>query len=117
MTLTDESLPIVTVCRGCCCGIPGKSLGVEHSTRLDRLESALDGSARVRLSECLGPCERADVVVVGPTRTGRAAGGRPVWIGRTNGRAEVNAIAAWVRAGGPGVAPMPACLSTSHFEP
>jgi hypothetical protein len=109
--------PIVTVCRGCCCGVPGKSPGVEHDARLGRLEAALEGLARIRLSECLGPCERADVVAVSPTRAGRAAGGRPAWLARTTGRVEATAVADWLRAGGPGVAPLPPALGRSRIRP
>lgn len=110
-----SSLPLVTVCRGCCCGIPGTSLGVGHAERLDRLEDALDGVARVRVSDCLGHCERADVVVVAPTPLGRRLGGRPVWLGRVNGRHEATAIADWIRAGGPGIAPLPADIARHRF--
>lgn len=110
-------MPIVTVCRGCCCGVPGKSPGAEHGARLGRLEAALEGLARIRVSACLGPCERADVVVVAPTRTGRDAGGRPAWLASCHGRAEVAAVADWVRAGGPGVAPLPPVLHRNQMRP
>ncbi|MER7397674.1 (2Fe-2S) ferredoxin domain-containing protein [Streptomyces sp. NPDC000151] len=100
----------VTVCRGCCCGDAGKIPGVDHAGQIPRLRAALDGAAPVRASECLDVCDQANVVVVQPSPEGRAAGGRPVWLGLVNDDDALADIAAWIRAGGPGIAEPPGVL-------
>ncbi|MFF4794904.1 (2Fe-2S) ferredoxin domain-containing protein [Streptomyces sp. NPDC001276] len=106
----------VTVCRGCCCGtdtIPG----VDHAAQLAALKSELASDARVRAVNCLDACEQANVIVVQPSTTGRAAGGRPVWLGLVNDPGATADIAAWVRAGGPGLAEPPEFLDLYAFGP
>lgn len=76
----------------------------------------LGDRATVRVTDCLGPCERSDVVVVSPSREARLSGARPVWLGLLNGRHETSAIADWVGAGGPGVADLPESLRRSPFR-
>ncbi|EGD41222.1 hypothetical protein NBCG_04498, partial [Nocardioidaceae bacterium Broad-1] len=95
--------PTLTVCRGCCCGTERKSPGVDHAAVLSTLNAAAGESATVRVADCLGPCERADVVVVGPSTRGRPAGGKPAGVGRADSErsplplAEVNRLwRAWV---------------------
>ncbi|MBD3914826.1 hypothetical protein IEZ25_09390 [Nocardioides hwasunensis] len=110
-------LPTVTVCRGCCCGTTKKRPGVDHAARLDSLRALLGDRATLRVTDCLGPCERSDVVVVSPSPTARRSGARPVWLGRLNGRHESSAIADWVHAGGPGVAELPESLRRATFRP
>ena len=107
--------PLVTVCRGCCCGTSKKRPGVDHAARLDALGDLLGDAARLRVTDCLGPCERSDVIVVSPSPTGRRAGGRPVWLGQLNGRHESPAIADWIQAGGPGLAALPEPLRRAAF--
>ncbi|GGV53395.1 hypothetical protein GCM10010293_66570 [Streptomyces griseoflavus] len=68
--------PTATVCRGCCRGTP-EAPGPDRTARLRALRRALDGTATVRVTDCLGACERADVVVVQPSAEGRGSGGRP----------------------------------------
>lgn len=75
--------------------------------RLRRLEQ--DGVARLTLSECLDECERGDVVVARPLRR-RHRGARPVWFERLAGDELTDALAEWLRAGGPGAAPVPDAL-------
>lgn len=99
-----SDVPTITVCRGCCCGTEKTTPGVDHVARLERLRDAADGVARVRVSDCLGPCERSDVYVVSPSREGRRAGARTVWIGRATSESVQADIVAWAAAGGPGVA-------------
>ncbi|MEU8588970.1 (2Fe-2S) ferredoxin domain-containing protein [Streptomyces sp. NPDC048664] len=106
----------VTVCRGCCCGTP-KIPGVDHAAQLDGLRAALADVARVRASECLDVCEQANVIVVQPSTTGRRAGGRPVWLGLVNDPDACADIAAWVGAGGPGLAEPPAVLDLYTVGP
>ncbi|MFI6519484.1 (2Fe-2S) ferredoxin domain-containing protein [Spirillospora sp. NPDC050679] len=108
-----RSVPVrVTVCRGCCCGGP-KVTGVDHAGQVARLRRA----APVRVSDCLDVCERANVIVVQPSSAGRAAGGRPVWLGLVNDDFAAEDIADWIEAGGPGIAPPPEILDLYAFTP
>ena len=104
----------LTVCRGCCCGTRKKVPGVDHKAQLARLSTIDDHSGRtvpVRTSKCLGICFQANVVVVQPSQEGRAAGGRPVWLGQVTEDKLVEAIDDWIFEGGPGLAPLPAVLA------
>ncbi|GHB28196.1 hypothetical protein GCM10010392_65470 [Streptomyces clavifer] len=95
----------IVVCRDCCCGT-AKVSGIDHAAQTARLRA----EAPVRVSACLAVCDQANVVVVQPSAVGRAAGARPVWLGLVNDPRATEDIAAWVRAGGPGVAPRPKIL-------
>jgi (2Fe-2S) ferredoxin len=106
----------VSVCRGCCCGTP-KIPGVDHAGQLARLKQALAAVSRVRATECLDVCEHGNVIVVQPSPEGRAAGGRPVWLGLVNDPDAIEDITAWVRAGGPGLAEPPGVLDLYSFTP
>ncbi|MEV5153749.1 (2Fe-2S) ferredoxin domain-containing protein [Streptomyces werraensis] len=108
--------PTVTVCRGCCCGTP-KIPGLDHAAQLRDLRQAVGGAARVRVTDCLDACERANVIVIQPSATGRRAGGRPVWLGLVNDRDATADIAAWVASGGPGVTDSPGILDLYTFSP
>ncbi|GAA2896628.1 hypothetical protein GCM10010517_61600 [Streptosporangium fragile] len=103
----------ITVCRGCCCGSPRKIPRLDHDEQVRRLA----GIADVRVTECLDVCEQANVIVVQPSAAGRAAGGRPVWLGLANDLDVVDDIAAWLRAGGPGLAAMPDIVALYAFTP
>ncbi len=87
--------------------------GVDHAAQLARLGE----EAPVRVSECLDVCDQANVIVVQPSAAGRAAGGRPVWLGLVNDPDATEDIVTWVRAGGPGVAPLPDILDLYAFSP
>ncbi len=102
----------VVVCRDCCCGSP-KIAGVDHAAQTARLRAQVP----VRVSTCLDVCDQANVIVVQPSATGRAAGARPVWLGLVNDPGATEDIAAWIRAGGPGVAPRPEILDLYAFTP
>lgn len=102
----------VVVCRDCCCGTP-KVTGVDHAAQTARLRAQVP----VRVSDCLDVCEQANVVVVQPSSQGRAAGARPVWLGLVNDPDATEDIAAWARAGGPGVAPLPDILGLYTITP
>ncbi|MEU8729527.1 (2Fe-2S) ferredoxin domain-containing protein [Streptomyces tendae] len=102
----------VVVCRDCCCGSP-KVTGVDHAAQTERLRTAVP----VRVSDCLDACDHANVVVVQPSAEGRAAGARPVWLGLVNDPDATEDIAAWARAGGPGVAPRPDILDLYAITP
>ncbi|MFD4975648.1 (2Fe-2S) ferredoxin domain-containing protein [Streptomyces sp. NPDC058424] len=102
----------VVVCRDCCCGSP-KVTGVDHAAQTARLRAEVP----VRISDCLDVCEVANVIVVQPSTAGRAAGARPVWLGLVNDADATEDIVAWVRAGGPGVAPLPDILDLYAITP
>lgn len=102
----------VVVCRDCCCGSP-KVTGIDHAEQTARLRAQVP----VRISACLDVCDQANVVVVQPSAAGRAAGARPVWLGLVNDPDATEDITAWVRAGGPGVAPLPDILDLYVFTP
>ncbi|MEU9988141.1 (2Fe-2S) ferredoxin domain-containing protein [Streptomyces sp. NPDC048045] len=102
----------VVVCRDCCCGSP-KVTGVDHAAQTARLRAEVP----VRISACLDVCEQANVIVVQPSAAGRAAGGRPVWLGLVNDPDATEDITEWVRAGGPGIAPVPEILDLYTFTP
>jgi (2Fe-2S) ferredoxin len=97
---------IVTVCRDCCCGSASKHPTLDHDRQLDRLRQALPGSHRVRTSTCLDVCDQSNVIVVHPTPAARRAGARPVWFGLVLDNGVTDDIAAWISAGGPGLAPV-----------
>jgi (2Fe-2S) ferredoxin len=104
------------VYRGCCCGT-AKIPGVDHAAQLATLKSELGSVARVRAVNCLDACEQANVIVVQPSTAGRAAGGRPVWLGLVNDPDATADITTWVRAGGPGLAEPPDILDLYAFGP
>ncbi|MFJ9656368.1 (2Fe-2S) ferredoxin domain-containing protein [Streptomyces griseoflavus] len=108
--------PIVTVCRGCCRGTP-EAPGPDRTARPRALRRALDGTATVRVTDCLGACERADVVVVQPSAEGRGSGGRPVRLGLVDDPDTTAGIVTWVRDGGPGLAERPGILDLRAFRP
>ncbi|WP_086725258.1 hypothetical protein [Streptomyces carpinensis] len=106
----------VTVCRGCCCGTE-KIPGVDHAAQLAGLRQALADTAQIRVTGCLDACEHANVIVVQPSPAGRAAGGRPVWLGLANDPEAADDIATWIAAGGPGLADPPGVLDLYAFTP
>jgi hypothetical protein len=111
------SLPRVRVCRDCCCGTPHKHPDVDHDALLDRLAGATHGAAVVDVSTCLLACEKSNVVVVQPSAAARRRGARPVWLREVLDVQAVDAIAGWVRSGGPGVAEVPPALATLVTTP
>ncbi|MFC4507328.1 MULTISPECIES: (2Fe-2S) ferredoxin domain-containing protein [Streptomyces] len=110
----------LVVCRGCCCGDPGKHPGYDHEAQLTRLRTAAadsDGAFRIRTTDCLGPCDQANVIVVQPSPTGRRAGARPTWIGFATDDDCTDEILTWAASGGPGVTAPPATLELQFIEP
>lgn len=99
------------VCRDCCCGTLHKHPDVDHDALLDRLTATTQGAALVDASTCLLACEKSNVVVVQPSRVARRRGARPVWLREVLDTEAVDAIAGWVRAGGPGMSEVPSSLS------
>lgn len=84
----------VRVCRDCCCGTPEKHPDVDHDALLAQLTDGTRGHAEVAVTGCLLACDRSNVVVVSPG---------PYWFGDVLSRETVDALVAWIRAGGPGV--------------
>jgi hypothetical protein len=66
--------------------------------------------------DCLDTCGHSNVVVVSPSPQGRANGARPVWLGWVLAEDMIEEIGAWVRCGGPGVAPAPGVLDLQEFR-
>ncbi|MEV1051087.1 (2Fe-2S) ferredoxin domain-containing protein [Streptomyces sp. NPDC049887] len=100
----------VVVCRDC--GSP-KMTGADHGERTARPA----GDTPVRGTECPDVCEQANAVVVQPSSEWRAAGRRPVWVGLVDNSAATGDIAAWVRAGAPGLVELPDLLDLHLLTP
>ncbi|MFM9372816.1 (2Fe-2S) ferredoxin domain-containing protein [Streptomyces sp. Da 82-17] len=110
----------LVVCRGCCCGNPRKYPETDHGWQLDRMRAAADASGgrlAVRTTDCLGPCDQANVVVVQPSTAGRRAGGRATWVGFAMGDDSTDELLDWVAAGGPGIAEAPPALRLQFIRP
>ncbi|MFI1015076.1 (2Fe-2S) ferredoxin domain-containing protein [Streptomyces sp. NPDC020965] len=110
----------LVVCRGCCCGDARKHPGTDHRGQLARLRRAAatsGGQLEVRTSDCLGPCGQANVIVVQPSTEGRRRGARATWIGWALDDDVLDDLLAWVAAGGPGLAELPATLALQTIEP
>ncbi|WP_443057612.1 (2Fe-2S) ferredoxin domain-containing protein [Streptomyces sp. IBSBF 2806] len=110
----------LVVCRGCCCGVARKHPGFDHAWQLERLRAAAaasGGGFQVRTTDCLGPCDQANVVVVQPSADGRRAGGRATWVGFAMDDDCTEEILAWATAGGPGLAAPPATLELQFISP
>lgn len=107
----------VTLCRGCCCGTLAKHPDVDHAGQLAQLRAGVVGCAQVRVSDCLDACEHSNVIVVTPSAAGRQAGARPVWLGEVLDQDTTADVAAWVAAGGPGLADPPDAINSHVFQP
>lgn len=113
MATTTGAGCTVTVCRDCCCGSRRKHPRIDHDGQVEVLRAALPAPHRVRVSDCLDACEQSNVVVVHPAPAARRTGAKPVWFGLVLDDDVTDDIAAWVRAGGPGIAPLADALSLS----
>ncbi|MFT7837111.1 hypothetical protein Q5530_13275 [Saccharothrix sp. BKS2] len=112
-----EDRPRVTVCRGCCCGTTRKHPQVDHDGQVRVLREALDGTAEVRLSDCLDACAHSNLLVVHPSPAARAAGAKPLWLGRVLDDRALREVIDWISGGGPGVVPPPASLRDRVVTP
>lgn len=112
----DQSRPTVTMCRGCCCGTTRKHPGFDHDAQVAMLRDLLQGTANFRITDCLGPCERSNVLVVSPSSQGHRIGGRPTWLGFVLDEAAATDITNWLCDGGPGIAQIPDRLSRYQFD-
>ena len=106
----------MTLCRDCRGGSSPTYTSQQMEALIERLARGLRGRT-LRLTECLGACDHANVVVVTPSRVQRARGSRPHWFGFINDDVAADAIAAWVRAGGPGAAGIPEVADLHTIEP
>ncbi|QUC01951.1 MULTISPECIES: hypothetical protein [Cellulosimicrobium] len=109
-------VPGLTACRLCA----GETLGQADTHPGGQLERvcaiAASGDARLTVVDCLDACERGDVLVARPVPAVRAAQ-PPIWFERLAGDGLTTELHSWLRAGGPGVAPLPARLSTHVIHP
>jgi hypothetical protein len=107
----------LTVCRGRRCTAAGERREINQIAPRARLEGLADaGYAALRDSSCLSQCRQANVVVVRPALTARIKGERPVWIGPLEDEV-LPRLETWIRAGGPGRAPLPDALSARVITP
>jgi hypothetical protein len=95
------------MCRGCCCGTTRKHPDVDHDAIAEILARVGGPETELVRTECLWACEFSNVVVVNPSVEARRAGTRPAWITQVNTIERAEALAAWVRDGGPGIAEPP----------
>lgn len=100
-----RTVPGITAC-GLCAGETLAATDTRPGGQLDRLHGIAEtGDARLTVVDCLDECERGDVVVVRPVPAARAAG--PTWFEQLAGDELTDALHCWIRAGGPGRAPLP----------
>ena len=92
-----------------------KHPGIDHAGQVTALVDGIGGAGRVRVTDCLDACERSNVMVVGPSPEGRAAGGRPVWLSGVLADETVAEVVEWVLGGGPGMCDPPGLLDLSGF--
>ncbi len=96
-------------CRGCCCGTDAKHPDVDHDAHLARLRRAAEeAGARLWTVDCLGPCERSNVVVV-------RSGAQRRWFGGLLSDDAVASVASWVETGATG--PVPRSAAPFAFSP
>lgn len=108
----------IVVCRGCCCGAPATGPGADRQVeRLRRSVAGLPELAALHVTDCLGPCAEANVMVVRPSPAGRRLGGRPVWLGLVLDEDAEAMVVGFAAAGGPGVAELPAELDLHAIKP
>ncbi|MET7575233.1 (2Fe-2S) ferredoxin domain-containing protein [Streptomyces sp. NPDC005492] len=108
----------LVVCRGCCCGNPRKFPATDHTWQVERLRAgAAEHGFHVRTTDCLGPCDQANVIVVQPSAAGRRAGGRATWIGFAMDDDCTEELLRWAAEGGPGVAVPPVALELQFVRP
>jgi (2Fe-2S) ferredoxin len=113
----ESRTPTVTACRGCCCGTERAYPNTDHVAQLERLREAVKGHARLRVSECLGPCDRGNVLVVSPSAEGRRNGARPVWLAHVLDNGAIDDVGHWVTNGGPGIGQPRDTIELYVFEP
>ncbi len=104
--LTPVAKVPVAVCRGCCCGTAAKHGEIDHQDQIDTLRTAVASleslrpasTGRVWATDCLGPCDRSNVIVV-------RSGAVRLWFGPILSKAQTKTLAKWVAGGAPGHPP------------
>lgn len=71
----------------------------------------------MRTSDCLGPCDQANVIVVQPSSAGRRAGGKAAWVGFAMTEEATEDVVHWAANGGPGLADPPPALELQLVRP
>jgi len=105
-TTTSSS---VLVCRGCCCGTVNKHPRIDHDAHLALLRATAEGSStKLWTVDCLGSCERSNVVVVRTGATRR-------WFGDMLDDDDIDQLAAWLQTGAP--PSLSARLAAHEFTP
>lgn len=110
------AVPGLTACRLCA----GETLGdadTHPGGQLGRVRDiAESGDARLTVVDCLDACERGDILVARPIPAVRAEQ-PPIWFERLAGDELTSALHRWLRAGGPGVAPLLGPLNPHVIHP
>lgn len=103
MSLGPESGPTFTalVCRGCCCAREELSSCADQQLAVVRAAAATVKGARVRITDCLGPCASKNVVAIRHRRTD-TPGVRhgTTWLGELMDDAPLEVLGSWLRSGG-----------------
>jgi len=112
---TKRTVPGITACGLCA----GETLGdgdTHPGGQLDRLRRIAEtGDARLTVVDCLDACERGDILVARPTPTARATA--PIWFEQLAGDELTGVLHSWIRAGGPGLTPVPDQLAPHVIKP
>lgn len=84
----------VWVCRGCCCGTAKKHPDAPHDRLLEvARQGGRDAGAKVKVTDCLGPCGQGNIVVA-------RAEGRIRWFRKMNDEPSTAALVAHLGAHG-----------------
>ncbi len=110
VTAGGPSVVDVVVCRGCCCGTERKHPDVDHALQgLLLREAALENGGTFRYSDCLGPCEHSNVVVV------RNRNSAAQWFGEMLDISLTKTLAEWLVSNAQ--QPLPQSLAARRFSP
>ena len=105
----------VLVCRGCCCGTTRKHPDVDHDGQIASLrETAERVGARLQATDCLGPCERSNVVLL-RTRAGGTTS--TIWLGGVLTPEQTSALAEWISTRPEETSSLPPELAGLAFQP
>lgn len=100
----DADGPIVALCLGRRCASSEGAAAAEASVTA----AVQDTSGAVLVTTgCLGPCALAAVAAVAHRSGSQDCSGRTLWLAGVHDAERQDALAAWVRAGGPGASAEP----------